>query len=107
MANKIFKYSLIILFLLFLGLYFSSNAGLIDYQAKYKKNLTEKEIAQFEEDLKNGVNVDIKDYINTNNKQYSNSISKATLKISNTIGNVIKSTLDFMFKQIEKNMSKE
>ena len=105
--DKIFKYSLLVLFLLFLGLYFSSNAGLIDYQAKYKKNLTEKEIMKFEEDIKNGVNVDIKDYINTNNKYYNNSISKASLKISNTIGNAVKGTLDFMFKQIEKNMSKE
>ena len=91
---------------MFLGLYFSYNAGLIDYQAKYKKNLTEKEIKQFEEDLKKDVNIDIKDYINTNNKHYSNSVSNTTLKISNTIGNVVKGTLDFMFKQIERNMKK-
>ena len=99
--DKIFKYSLLVLFLLFLGLYFSSNAGLIDYQAKYKKNLTEKEIMKFEEDIKNGVNVDIKDYIKKNNKYYNNSISKITLKISNTIGNVVKETLDFILKGIE------
>ena len=105
MNNKWFKYSLLILFLLFLGLYFSSNAGLIDYQAKYKKSLTEKEIEKFEEDLNNGISIDIKDYVNTNNKNYSNSISKATLKISNTLGHVIKGALDFMFKQIEKGMN--
>ena len=104
MNNKGFKYIFIILFLMFLGLYISSNAGLIDYQAKYKKNLTESQIKQFEADLKNDVNVDIKDYINNNSKEYSNPVSRTTLKISNTIGNVVKGTLDFIFKQIEKSM---
>ena len=102
--NKFLKYTLIVLFLLFLGLYFSSNAG---YQAKYKKNLTEQEIRNFEEDLNNGVNIDIKEYTNANNKNFSNPVSRTTLKISNTIGDLVKCTLDFMFKQIEKNMSKE
>lgn len=106
MNSKIFKYVLLILFLMFIGLYFSSNAGLIDYQAKYKKTLTEEQIRQFEEDLKNDVNVDIKDYINTNNKEYSNTVSKTTLKISNMIGKTVKGTLDFMLKQLEKSMSK-
>ena len=104
MNNKWFKYTFLVLFLLFLGLYVSSNAGLIDYQAKYKKTLTEKEIKQFEEDLKNNKDVDIKNYSSINNKDYSNAISNTTLKISNAIGNVVKGTLDFIFKQIEKGM---
>ena len=103
--NKYFKYTLIILFLLFIGLYFSANAGLIDYQAKYKKELTDKEIKQFEEDIKNNVNVDIKKYIDTNDEEYDNNLSKTTLKISNTIGKTIKGTLDFFFDKMEKAMN--
>ena len=99
-----FKYILLILFLLFLGLYFSSNAGLIDYQAKYKKNLTEKQIAEFEEDIKNGVNIDLKDYIGRE-ERYNNKISKATLKVSNMIGNTVKSILDYLLNEIDKSMN--
>jgi len=104
LKNKWFKYTLLVLFLLFLGLYFSSNAGLIDYQAKYKKSLTEKQIKQFEEDVKNNVNVDIKDYIDTDREEYSNGISNATMKISKTIGEIAQSILNFTFDKVEKTM---
>ena len=106
MTNKWFKLIMLILFLLFLGLYFSSNAGLIDYQAKYKTSLTEKQIKQFEEDVNNNINVDIKDYIDVNNKRHSNNISKTTLKISNTIGKMVKNTLNIIFEGLESVMNK-
>lgn len=102
MKNKWFKTIFIILFLMFLGLYISANAGLIDYQAKYKNMMTEKEIEKFEEDIKNNVNIDIKDYIKTDNKVYSNNVSKTTYKISKTIGNVIKDTLNLIFNSVDK-----
>ena len=47
-------------FLIFLALYYSSNAGLIDYQAKNKTSLTEEQIKMFEEDVKNNVSIDLK-----------------------------------------------
>ena len=102
MNNKSFKITLLILFLMFLGLYISANAGLIDYQAKYKNMMTEKEIKQFEEDLKNNVNIDIKDYIKKNNKNYSNNISKTTYKISKNIGNIVKNMLNIIFSGVDK-----
>ena len=102
MKNKWFRAILLILFLMFLGLYISANAGLIDYQAKYKNKMTEKEIKQFEEDLKNNVNIDIKDYIKTGNKEYSNNVSKTTYKISRTIGNIVKDTLNLIFNSVDK-----
>lgn len=90
---------------MFLGLYFSSNAGLIDYQAKYKKTLTEAQIKQFEEDLKNGANIDIKDYVDKEEK-YNNQVSKSILKVSNTIGSMIKSILDYLFDEIDKSVNR-
>ena len=105
MKNKSFNYTLLILFIMFLALYFSSNFGLIDYQSRRKKELTEAQIKQFEEDIKNNVNVDIKEYIDTNDEEYDNNLSKTTLKISNTIGETIKGTLDFFFKKLEKAMN--
>ena len=87
---------------MFLGLYISANAGLIDYQAKYKNMMTEKEIKQFEEDLKNNINIDIKDYVKRNNKNYSNNVSKTTYKISKNIGNIVKNMLNIIFSGVDK-----
>lgn len=102
MNSKWFKITLLILFLMFLGLYISANAGLIDYQAKYKNMMTEKEIKQFEEDLKNNINIDIKDYVKRNNKNYSNNVSKTTYKISKNIGNIVKNMLNIIFSGVDK-----
>ena len=102
MNNKWFKIILLILFLMFLGLYLSANAGLIDYQAKYKNIMTEKEIERFEEDLKNNVNIDIKNYIKRDNKEYSNNVSKTTYKISRMIGNAVNDMLNIIFRGVDK-----
>ena len=104
--NKYLKYTFIILFLLFIGLYLSANAGLIDYQAKYKNKLTEKEIKRFEEDIKNNKDVSIEKYIDTNDKKYDNNVSKATLKVSNFLGEVVKNTLNFFFDNMEKTLDR-
>ena len=104
MNHKTFNWILFILFLIFLAIYYSANAGLIDYQSKYKKELTEEEILKFEEDIKNGIDVDIGEYKKDENR-YNNSLSKATLKVSNGIGNVFQEVLNYFFNQIEKSMN--
>ena len=105
MTGKHFRYILLILFISFLALYISSNAGLIDYQAKHKKDLTEQQIKQFESDIKNDVNIDIKKYIDSDEEKYDNMLSKATLKVSNTIGYGVKNVIDFFFNKVEKAMN--
>ena len=102
--NRTFNYILLFLFLSFLGLYFSSSAGVIDYQAKHRNDLTEKQIKQFEDDIKNNKEIDIKKYIDSD-KKYDNVISRTTLKVSNTIGEVIEGSLKFLFSNLEKSMN--
>ena len=92
------------IFLIFLALYFSSNAGLIDYQAKNKTKLTEEQIQMFEEDVKNNVEIDLKKYMDNKEEKYDNSISKTTLKVSNSIGKTVKSILDYFFHKMEQTM---
>ena len=103
--NKTFNYILLILFLMFLGLYFSSNAGIIDYQAKHKNELTEEKIKEFEDDVKNNKEIDIKNYINTTDKKYDNVISDTTLKVSNKIGEVVDGTLKFLFSNLSNSIN--
>lgn len=92
-------------FLIFLALYYSSNAGLIDYQAKNKTVLTEEQIKLFEEDVKNNVEIDLKNYVEDKEEKYDNNISKTTLKLSNTIGDTVQGVLDFLFNKLENVMN--
>lgn len=92
-------------FLIFLALYYSSNAGLIDYQARNKMTLTEEQIKLFEEDVKNNVQIDLKKYVEDKEEEYDNNISKTTLKLSNTIGETIQGALDFLFGRLEDAMN--
>ena len=104
MAGRVVRITLLILFIIFLALYFSSNAGLIDYQAKHKTELTETRIKEFEEDVKNNVNIDLKKYIKNDEDNYDNALSSGMLKLSNSIGEGVMNILDFFFKKIENAM---
>ena len=105
MKNNFFRIMALTVFLIFLALYYSSNAGLIDYQAKNKTSLTEEQIKMFEEDVKNNVQIDLKKYLDNKEDRYDNNISKTTLKLSNTIGETIDGILNFVFGKLENAMN--
>ena len=105
MKNNFFRIMVLTVFLIFLALYYSSNAGLIDYQAKNKTSLTEEQIKMFEEDVKNNVQIDLKKYIDNKEDKYDNNISKTTLKLSNTIGESVEGILNFVFGKLENAMN--
>ncbi len=105
MKNNFLRIMTLTVFLIFLALYYSSNAGLIDYQAKNKTVLTEEQIKMFEEDVKNNVQIDLKKYVENKEEKYDNNISKTTLKLSNTIGETIEGVLNFMFGKLENVMN--
>ncbi len=105
MKNNFIRIMSLTVFLIFLALYYSSNAGLIDYQAKNKMQLTEEQIQMFEEDVKNNVEIDLKKYMDNKEEKYDNSISKTTLKVSNSIGKTVKNILDYFFEKVEKIMT--
>lgn len=98
--KRIFKSFVLLLFLGFTFLFFSSNNGYYEYQLKEKTFLTEEAVKKFEEDIKNGKNVDIDSYINKEDKNYDNGISKLNQKISNKISSLFSTTLKCFFKYI-------
>lgn len=105
MENNFFRIMFLTIFLIFIALYYSSNSGLIDYQARNKTVLTEEQIKMFEEDVKNNIQIDLKKYIEDKEEKYDNNISKTTLKLSNTIGETIQSGLDYLFGKLESVMN--
>ncbi len=105
MKDNFFKFALLTLFLIFIALYYSSNSGLIDYQARNKTVLTEEKIKQFEEDVKNNVEIDLKKYVEEKEEKYDNNLSKTTLKVSNTIGQTVQTALNFLFSKLDRVMN--
>lgn len=105
MKDNFIRIMLITVFLIFIGLYYSSNAGIIDYQSKNKTVLTEEQIKQFEEDVKNNVQIDLKKYVDNKEAKYDNNISKTALKVSNVIGETVQNALNFVFGKLEKVMN--
>lgn len=102
--NNFFRIILLTLILLFVGLYFASNSGYIDNQYKNKKILTEEQIKQFEDDVKNNRPIDINNYVVDKEEAYDNKLSKAGLKISNTIGKCFESAINYVFGKFQSSM---
>lgn len=101
-SNKIFKFIFMVLIMSFLVIYLSEMAGYYEYKNYQKKELTEEQIRKFEEDVKNGVEVDLNDYLATNEKSYYNNLSKMTSKLSDGISNAVKKGVENTFKFLSK-----
>ena len=100
--NRIFGGFFIILFVSFLALYISEGTGYYEYEIHKKVTLTEEKIKQFEQDVKDGKQIDVKDYLEEPNYQYNNSLSDAALHISEGIGDFVKSGIERLFSGIAK-----
>lgn len=100
MKYKIFKWSFMFLLVIFLTLYFSQLTGYYEYQNYQKMVMTEEQIMQFEQDIKDGKEVDIKDYVVNINRDYDNSLSNLGMNISNIISNTVKNGIIKLFSGI-------
>ena len=96
-ANKVFKYLLILFFIAFLTLYLSESAGYYEYANREKNILTEKQIKEFEKDVKNGKDIKIEDYIEKTKIDYSNKASDLGKNLSNTINEGVKKGIEEFF----------
>ena len=100
--GKGFRFTLILLFCIFMTLYISQATGYYDYQQYRRVELTEEKIKQFEQDVKDGKNIDIQDYLNDTERNYNNGISQTGLKLSNFIKDNVRKGINETFKFLEK-----
>ena len=100
--NIFYKYIFYLFFISFLVIYFSELTGYYEYSNYQKKSLTEEQIREFEEDVKNGKEVDVNKYLNTNIKKYNNTLSKLASKLSDSISNTVNNGVEYTFKYISK-----
>lgn len=105
--NNIFKYVFTILIIIYLGLFIANTSGYYSFTMKNKKELTEQQIKKFEEDVKNGVEIDLNEYLNLDTISYQNNISKLGYNISSFFEGIIKTSVykvfDLFSDWIEKN----
>ena len=95
--NKIFKYIFILLLITYLTLYFSGISGYYEYQNYQKMTLTEEQIAKFEQDVKDGKEVDVEDYIVEERIDYNNKLADTGKKLSFTISDTMNTILTKVF----------
>ncbi len=86
---------LICLFVFYISLSIAVSSGYYSAKLNEKTLVTEENMKAFEEDVKNGKEVDIKDYINETHKDYSTKTSKIGVNISKVVE-------DFMTDGISK-----
>ena len=101
-SKKIIKFIFTIIITIFIFSYVIEESGYYEYNLQNRKNLTEQEIKEFEQDIKDGKDIDIKNYMQKANQDYSNNLTKATSSMSIKANNYIKLILTDSFKIFEK-----
>lgn len=100
--NKLCKFVFNLFFLSFFVIYLSELTGYYEYQNYKKTSLTEEQIKKFENDIKNGNEVDIHEYLIVDNKKYDNNLSKLASKLSDVISELVNNGVEYTFKYISK-----
>ena len=103
-ASRIFWKIFLGLFIAFFALYVSEATGYYEFEQHKKVTLTQEKIKQFEKDIADGKHVDIKDYLGEREINYQTKISKAGLKLSESIGKYVQDGLDATFKFLNQIM---
>lgn len=98
MKKKVIRYSVIAVTVIFLMFYFLGGK-MYNYRLTEKKILTEEQIAKFEEDVKNNVEIDLNDYVYKEN-DYSNNVTRINDKISRAIEKGFKKMFEYLLKNI-------
>ncbi len=97
--KKIIKVIIVLLTIVYLFLYFSYRSGYFPKRNEELSLLTEEKIKEYEEDLKNGVDVSKKSYIVVRDN-YDNSYTRFLLRVSSRIEKGFDSTIKFIFNKI-------
>lgn len=103
--KNVFKCFLIFNIVIFLVLYFSYGSGYYINKNKEKSILTDEKIKEYEDDLKNGVDVSKNDYIVVLDT-YDNSYTRLSLSISSKIERVFNEVIKYLFKKIGEEIDK-
>lgn len=97
---KVVKYIFLVLFMTYSAIFMMVKLGYYEYSNYTKKVFTEEQIKKFEEDIKNGINLDINDYL-VDEKKVTNK-KQIGLKISEIIGDISRKSIEKIFNLLNK-----
>ena len=97
MKNNFITIILILAFTIFVASYFIEKTGYYDYKLQEKTILTNEQIKKFEQDLKEGKEVDIEEYLKKNEKDYSNKFTTNVTKVTLTTNKYLKKGIESIF----------
>jgi len=100
--KKIIKFICIMFFIAFVICYVIGESGYYEYELANKKYLTEEEMKRFEEDVKNGEDIDLKDYTVNTRIDYTNKFTRAVTNTSLSINKYLKQSIESVFSVINK-----
>ena len=98
------KIFLILLIVFYLVLYFSYRNGYYIDKNKEKSILTEEKIKEYEEDLKNGVDVSKKDYVVIADT-YDNTYTRLSLSVSKKIETAFDKIIKYIFRKVSNSIN--
>ena len=101
---KYFKILMIMIIIMFLGLFFAYQNGYYEKFNNEKKVLTDKMIKEYEEDLKKGIDVTKKEYVNIK-PTYSNKTTNSILKLSHKIEKGIDKIIKYFFSKLSDSIN--
>ena len=96
----IFRITVSISFAVFLTLFISNKYGYYDYRMNKKVTLTSEQIEKFEQDVKDGKEIDLEEYLTNIRRSNQNRISRTGLNISNAVSNIIKGGVEGIFDSL-------
>lgn len=100
--KKLIKFFGLLIIFIFLCSYFIEMSGYYEYNLQNRKNLTEEQMKQFEEDVKEGKEIDIDSYLKETTIDYSNQLTRTTSEASIKLNNYLKSFLSNTFDILGK-----
>lgn len=99
-SKNVFGYIFLVLFMTFSAIFIMVNLGYYEYSNYTKKVFTEEQIKKFEEDISNGVALDINDYLVEEKIVSTN--GQIGLKISKLIGKISRIGIEKIFELLNK-----
>ncbi len=95
---KFFRYAFTTFLILFVALYISQATGYYEYTMHKKMTFTEDQIKKFEQDVKDGKEIDLKVYLDDTSKNYQNVTSKLGYAVSSKIEEFVEGSIENAFK---------
>jgi hypothetical protein len=90
-----------ILFFVFIIIYCLRLSGYYEAKMHDKSVYTSKQIQKFEEDIKDGKEVDVKEYLPKTDKNYANVLTKTSDKIDHFVNKIMSSGINGAWKTLK------